>query len=296
MGRKTEVRTLNAYGSAPKILSDEFTSIAGVTNGWTIVWDDTDKGFKPAAPGGVGIGGAPQNASYITLGANATLTAERIARDGKGLEISDNGTSAGVTFDVVLNPEAGISMTHGIGSAGISVGIYFSGENTGDLPIRKSTGWDNLAYSGGVAGQVLTHRGTGVIPSWQDGGGGSTWESQTIPFATASSTTVTQRVKVPSNYVLVDVQMRATTQPSAGWLKVEKDDDGTTVSCLAGSSYVVTALATNVETVLGSAGLTTDSSTLTAGASSWYKVSAVNLNIGLATQGHAFDIAMKFTS
>ena len=56
--------------------------------------DDLDSG----AIGGGGGGGAPTGAAYVTIGSNATLTAERALTAGSGVTITDGGANSTVTI------------------------------------------------------------------------------------------------------------------------------------------------------------------------------------------------------
>lgn len=56
--------------------------------------DDLDSGVI----GGGGGGGAPTGAAYVTIGANATLTAERALTQGAGIAITDGGANSTVTI------------------------------------------------------------------------------------------------------------------------------------------------------------------------------------------------------
>src|SRR3972149_2258878 len=65
---------------------------------------DTSTGFFIPWPGGAG-GGAPTSASYLTLGLNGTLTAERVRTTGDGLFTTDAGANG--TFTVRLQFASG---------------------------------------------------------------------------------------------------------------------------------------------------------------------------------------------
>lgn len=56
--------------------------------------DDLDSGVI----GGGGGGGAPTGAAYVTIGSNATLTAERALTAGSGIAITDGGANSTVTI------------------------------------------------------------------------------------------------------------------------------------------------------------------------------------------------------
>jgi len=68
--------------------------ISGVPNTSDVIqWNGTN--WVPAAGGG---GGAPTGASYVTLGNDATLTAERVLTAGNGISLTDAGANSTVTI------------------------------------------------------------------------------------------------------------------------------------------------------------------------------------------------------
>lgn len=54
--------------------------------------------YESLVAGGGGGGGAPTNASYVVIGANGTLTAERVLTQGTGITITDGGPGGSVTI------------------------------------------------------------------------------------------------------------------------------------------------------------------------------------------------------
>jgi len=54
-----------------------------------------------APPSGSG-GGAPTNASYVTLGTNASLSAERVLTAGTAISLTDGGANGNATVAVQL--------------------------------------------------------------------------------------------------------------------------------------------------------------------------------------------------
>lgn len=204
MGAREELRLLNQRGHAPKLGSTEFSG-AGVTSGWVLAWDQTTEAFHPVAPGGIGTPGAPNNASYITLSSDPSLTAERVAHEGTGIQLVDGGTSAGATFRVVANDGDGIAWQRGDGAAGITANISVTGQATGSLIVRGSGQWQNLAY--GAAGQFLKTRGPGLTPIWDSvpgGGGGAPATAQYVTLAVDGALSA-ERVLTPgAGLTLVD--------------------------------------------------------------------------------------------
>lgn len=67
------------------------------------IWKELDRLSDNLVASGGGV--APTNASYVTLGTNATLTSERVLTAGTGITISDGGAGSTVT----INATAGVS-------------------------------------------------------------------------------------------------------------------------------------------------------------------------------------------
>lgn len=86
---------------------------------------------------------APTNASYVTLGLDGTLTAERVLESGAGISQQDGGANAALTLL-----------------------LWFPSEAHGDVAFRGSANWERLAA--GTSAQLLTSKGTGQDPSWED--------------------------------------------------------------------------------------------------------------------------------
>jgi hypothetical protein len=148
MGAREELRLLNYRNHAPRLATSEFASVAGVTGGWVLAWDDTLEGFVPAEMTGGG-GGAPTSAAYVTLAAHASLTAERVLQVGAGLTLIDGGANAAVTLQ-----------------------MYAPSETTGDLFAYSAGSWQRLAA--GTSGQFLQTRGTSLAPQWATVSSGTT--------------------------------------------------------------------------------------------------------------------------
>jgi hypothetical protein len=116
-------------------------------------------------------GGAPINASYITLAANSTLTAERRLVAGSGINITDNGPNGTVVIGSTgggaiqwnelspsarLNTTASLAIAGGLGSnyaaqsAGTDVFFFASGSiGAGD----KSVFGGDVVISGSLTGK-----------------------------------------------------------------------------------------------------------------------------------------------
>jgi hypothetical protein len=81
--------------------------------------ESTSGGFKfpdgsvqtTAATGGGGGGGAPTGASYVVLGLDAALTAERVLTAGTNISMTDGGANGNVTVSTIANPTFSTSVT-----------------------------------------------------------------------------------------------------------------------------------------------------------------------------------------
>lgn len=131
------INLLNLAGHAPKLATSATTLTA---DGSTLAWDAAQGAFT-LVPGGGGGGGAPADATFVTLSANAGLTAERVLAAGAGLTLVDGGANSNVTLSVSVPNEA-----------------------QGDLLVRGAQSWTRLAA--GAAGRVLQSGGSGQIPSY----------------------------------------------------------------------------------------------------------------------------------
>lgn len=65
------------------------------SNGQMMVWNSGTSQWDPATPAS---GGAPTNATYVTLSTNGTLTDERVLTAGSGISITDGGAGGNVTI------------------------------------------------------------------------------------------------------------------------------------------------------------------------------------------------------
>jgi hypothetical protein len=106
-------------GTQATTLLDVFTSalkgLAPSSGGGTTNFLRADGTW--AVPAG-GAGGAPVDASYLTIAADATLTAERTLAAGAGLALADGGANAAATLSVAT---AGVTSAMLRNSVGLSV-------------------------------------------------------------------------------------------------------------------------------------------------------------------------------
>ncbi len=127
-------------------LPAQLQPIAEGAGPWSRAWYEWAWRVTQAANTGGGGGGAPTNATYVTLSTDATLTAERVLTAGSGISITDGGaggpvtiaatggggaptgaqyvmlaTDAGLTAERVLTAGAGISITDGGANGPVTV-------------------------------------------------------------------------------------------------------------------------------------------------------------------------------
>jgi len=87
--------------------------------------------FETIAAGGGG--GAPTNASYVVIGLNGTLTAERVLTAGSGITITDGGAGGSVT--IAATGGGGVN----VGTATIDFGA-FPGSSHATVAVTGQTG------------------------------------------------------------------------------------------------------------------------------------------------------------
>jgi hypothetical protein len=119
---------------------------------------------------GGGGGGAPTNASYITLGTNATLTQERVLTGSSSVSVTDAGAGSPVTLAV---PTDGIDNTQLANMAQATVKGRIAGTGTGDpvdltpsdLALILSLGGAAYLSVGTIAGTVAAGNDTRLSDS-----------------------------------------------------------------------------------------------------------------------------------
>lgn len=111
-------------------------------------YDSTDlRWYKSADTIAGGGGAAPTGASYLTLGLDATLTAERVLTAGTSMSFVDAGVNSTLTVDVSANGITDAKLRQGVGTSVIGRSAGTTG-NVADIV----SGADNtvLARSGGT--------------------------------------------------------------------------------------------------------------------------------------------------
>lgn len=88
--------------------------------------------FETLAAGGGG--GAPVNASYVVIGLNGTLTAERVLTAGSGITITDGGAGGNVTIASTAAAASGAA-----GSTTVNFGA-FPGSSHATVAVTGQTG------------------------------------------------------------------------------------------------------------------------------------------------------------
>jgi len=137
----------------------------GAADGDVLTWDNATSNWVPEAPGGGG-GGAPVDAQYLVLAANATLTNERISTAGENVKTTDAGAGLAYTFDV--GTEA-FTLKGDISPASFAVGqndYNPAGLATSSTLRLEPTANVNLTgLQGGVDGRVIIihNIGTGTL-------------------------------------------------------------------------------------------------------------------------------------
>lgn len=111
-------------------------------------------GFGSVGGGG---GGAPTDATYVTLSANATLTGERVLTVGSGMVLTDAGAGNNATIEKRYGGETWTTVTSP------SIG----------------TGWRGMAYGNGTF--VMLEGGTSSTAAIYSKNGGESWTSVTLP-------------------------------------------------------------------------------------------------------------------
>jgi hypothetical protein len=135
-----------------------------------------------------GGGGAPDDAQYITLATDATLTDERVLTPGIGLDLVDAGAGSTVTLAINDSVVATVSGTTFTGDVRVP-NLYSSGVVTASLGLsgsltRLSNGTSYLAAGANVA---ITSASNGQVVITSTGGGGAPDSAQYLTLTTDAS-------------------------------------------------------------------------------------------------------------
>lgn len=211
MAGNVKRRVLNYEGNPPQLRD----TVAGNTtsHGQVLAWDTNSQAFHLAQGGGGG--GAPTDASYVTLAASGGLTAERVLTAGPGLTFQDGGAGAALTVSTVdLAPNGASYLT--------------LSQDAGLTQERVLTAGTGITIQDGGAGAALTISATG-------GGGGA---------PTDASYVVLEASPGLSNEQVLVAGAGVTITSSQGQVTVAQD--GTPVAKpfpLSGASQVVSVAA-----------------------------------------------------
>lgn len=160
-------------------------------------------------------GGAPSDATFVTLSTNATLTNERVLTGtANQVTITDNG--AGSTVVLSLPQSIATSSTPTFASmtltAASSLTLGTASTNTGAIILKNSTNANNTVLQAGAAaaaltftlpttdgnsGEVLTTDGNGVL-SWAAAGGSGTVTSVSVVTANGFAGSVANATTTPA--------------------------------------------------------------------------------------------------
>jgi hypothetical protein len=100
-------------------------------------------GFADGTDDGAGGGGAPTDASYVTLGSNGTLTAERTIAEGTAIDMVDGGAEGSLTVGVDLTELSTVTL-----GAGSFTTLTFNAGTTD--PVITASGTGTLTFSGDI--------------------------------------------------------------------------------------------------------------------------------------------------
>lgn len=157
--------------------------------------------------------GAPTGASYVTLGLNGTLSAERVLTAGNGIGFVDTGSNGTLTVSADIKANSGIvidgiEISLDLGASSITGTLAVSDGGTGvttfaDAGVLIGNGAGAVQVtSAGTAGQVLTSNGAGVDPTFQAAvGGGKVLQVAYVEDGALAtgSTTIPKDNTIPQN-------------------------------------------------------------------------------------------------
>jgi hypothetical protein len=126
--------------------------ITGVGN-VTVTLDGSTAKISGAAGGG---GGAPTDASYIVVGANGTLSEERVLTAGTGIIINDGGANGNFTISTSGHSHGGDG--GGISFDGSTANGVLTYKDSDEASVESNITFDNtvLNVSGSITGQQIS--------------------------------------------------------------------------------------------------------------------------------------------
>lgn len=232
-------------------------------------------------------GGAPTNAQYVVLTADATLTDERVLTAGSGISISDGGAGSTVTISATAAGPGGATGTvqfNDSGSFGGDSGLIYhkttdtlNGVNaifSGDLTVNGTTTTinttnlevkDSLIGLGFASGSVAQTNGDrGIIMSRQGGSGNRTfyWSETLSEFGVVASTTPPTSSSVDVNFY----QNFHAANIQGDIVSASVGFSGSLTKLIDGTSYLIAG--NNVTITTGTNGAVTIDSAATSGAPS----------------------------
>ena len=124
---------------------------------WDIIYDVR---LLFSGGGSMSTGSAPRDASYVTMGLNATLSDERVLVAGAGITLADGGAGGNATVGLDDHDHAGLAG----GDGGIIPGTSVELPEIGTAAYDDVTDWFNTTQSAGcLSGGAITDNGDGTI-------------------------------------------------------------------------------------------------------------------------------------
>ena len=197
-------------------LPSQLQPIAMGAGAWDRAWYEWAWRLTQAVNSSGGGGGAPTNASYVVLGLDAGLTAERVLTAGSGISITDGGAGGPVTIACTVSP--GVPTSRQINTtAPLTGGGALSADLTLGVDLFTDVDDGIVPASGGGTVNFLRADGTWAAPA---SGGGGAYGTAYVDFGATPGTrltaTVVDAAVTPSSVVVVtwgDVQLTDDNDP-----------------------------------------------------------------------------------